>query len=158
MVVRMRVTAVSVEQLTGAPVVVLVEEAGRRALPLAVGLLEARAIAAGLQRIELSRPMAHCLMARLLAALGAKVARVEIRRGGDDGRCAVVHLRHDGRDLAVEARPSDAIALGLRVGAPLWAEAALLDPDGPLCVPAEVDAEVEREFLSAMAEEPPAAG
>jgi bifunctional DNase/RNase len=124
----MQVSALAVDPLTNVPVVVLADPVGGTSLPVGIGLGEAPGIAAELDGIELERPMTHQLMAALVAAAGARVARVELR---DSVRAklsaAIVLERADGSTAERPARPSDALALALHCQAPIWVAVAVLD-------------------------------
>lgn len=114
----MKVSALTVDPFTSLPVVILEDDVGGSRLGICVGLGEASAIAAELDRIELERPMTHHLMRELLAKTGAKVRCVEVSDLQDSTFYATVHLcLADGSEVAQDARPSDALALALSVGA-----------------------------------------
>ena len=124
----MQVSALAVDPVTNVPVVILADPVGGTTLPVGIGLGEAPAIAAELDGIELERPMTHQLTASLLDAAGARIVRVELR---DSVRAklsaAVIVERGDGQVAERAARPSDAIALALHVGAPIAVAVAVLD-------------------------------
>ena len=127
--------------LQGNPVILLKERDGERTLPIWIGLAEARSIASRLKRIETPRPNTHDLAQRLLEGLDASVERVvvtELRRNTYYG--LIVMRGPDGR-VQVDSRPSDAIALALRVDAPIFVAEALFS-DEPVVEP---DAAVEPE-------------
>jgi hypothetical protein len=124
----MKVSALTVDPFTGLPVVILKDEVGGTCLPLGVGLTEASAIAAELDDIQLERPMTHQLMSALLARANVCVRRIEIRDCCDNRYFACVCLQlPTGQEIAEEARPSDAIALALHVGAEIAVAAHVLD-------------------------------
>jgi bifunctional DNase/RNase len=135
--VEMHLAAVRVELPTNNPVVLLQEvEGARRTLPIFIGAPEATAIAFALQGVSPPRPMTHDLMRDVLEALGATLERVVVTelRMSEDNRSgtyfAELHLRHGAEAHTVSSRPSDAIALAARVGAPIYAEDDLLDEAG----------------------------
>lgn len=116
----MSVESLTVDPLTGLPVVILLDEVGGTAFAITVGTGEASAIAAELDGIEFERPTTHRLACRLLEAADAHLDTVEIRDFVDGTFYASLHLRlADGRRVCEEARPSDAIALALHTGAQL---------------------------------------
>ncbi len=130
------------------PVLLLQDPSERLLLPIWIGVFEAGAIAAALEGHEMPRPMTHDLLARLVEALGAKVLGVDVR--ALDGGTYLGNLRLEeagGRSLVVDCRPSDAVALAVRVGAPIRVEAAVLraahtlegdaEGDGPIAVAAD---------------------
>jgi bifunctional DNase/RNase len=118
MLIPMKVSSLTVDPFTNMPVVVLSDGDGRRTVPIWIGLVEASAIATELEQIHLARPMTHDLMKTLLESLRCKVDRVEVHDLENDTFYATIHVqRADGSGFAVDARPSDAIALALRAGA-----------------------------------------
>jgi bifunctional DNase/RNase len=120
--VEVTVDGVRLDLRHGTPIVVLVEKGGQhRALNLTVGFFEAQAIAVELQGIAMPRPMPHDLMKRIVGALGAELDHVEIAgRDDDDVYLAFLHLRDaSGEPVRVDARPSDAIALAVRLRRPI---------------------------------------
>lgn len=126
--ISMQVATLAVDPFTRLPVVILRDEAGEKRLPICIGLSEASAIAAELDDIELERPMTHQLMANTLSALGARVARVEISDfEGNAFYAAVVLELASGEAVVQDARPSDALALALAVGAEIRVAARLID-------------------------------
>ena len=115
-----------VVDLAGAPSAILETEDGAR-MSVCIGVAEAPAIAAGLDGALLERPCAHDLMVSMIACLRGEVERVDI--GGSPGALrAALHLYLDGRALALDARPSDALALALRTQAPIRVAASLVEP------------------------------
>jgi hypothetical protein len=126
----MRVSALAVDPLTGVPVAILTDDRSGTTVPVGIGLGEASAIAAELDDIDLERPMTHQLMSDLLRAAGARVVRVELRDGGDSSAtfsAAVALELAGGGSVEREARPSDALALALRSGAPIWVAMSVVD-------------------------------
>ena len=112
------------------PLLLLEEVGGDRVLPIFIGAPEATAIAYALQHVETPRPMSHDLMGHVIAALGARVFSVEITDLDDNTFFATLRLARDGREVAVSARPSDAVALALRVGAPILVRDELMASEG----------------------------
>ena len=119
--VEVTVEGMALDPTTGSPVVRLVEKAkGRRELPIWIGPFEAQAIALEIQGVPPPRPMTHDLMKQLIERLGARLTRVEIGELRDNTYFATLHLEGPGgQDLPVDARPSDAIALALRLHGPI---------------------------------------
>src|SRR4051812_13001579 len=127
----MELVGVRVELPSNAPIVLLREvEGGRRMLPIFIGGPEATAIAYALEHVETPRPMTHDLMKNLLDELGARVERVVVTALRDSTFFAEIHLGTNGRTSTVSSRPSDAIALAVRVGTRIFAEEAVLDEAG----------------------------
>lgn len=118
--VEMTVSELVVDTQSNTPVVVLREKDGNRMLPIWIGIMEATAIAMELEEVRFPRPMTHDLMKNLLDHLNVKVARVEVCDLRDNTYYALIHLRTGERESAVDARPSDAIALALRTRSPIY--------------------------------------
>lgn len=108
-------------------VVILQERDGARVLPIWIGRPEAESIAAHLHGIPRERPMTHDLIQSLITALDVVLTQVMITRVIEHTYHAEIHLARDGEAYVVDARPSDAIAVALRVGAPILAAADLLN-------------------------------
>lgn len=124
----MELLGVRLELPANAPVVLLRERgAGRRVLPIYIGPEEAKAIALALDGVATPRPMTHDLMRDLLASLGASVQRVVLTELRDSTFFAEVELALAGQVHRVSSRPSDAIALAVRVEAAIFASEAVLD-------------------------------
>ncbi|MFP3901914.1 MAG: bifunctional nuclease family protein [Acidimicrobiia bacterium] len=153
MAVEMELVSVEApERPTRTPVVILREQAGkRRILPIFIGTPEAQAIALSMQNIETPRPMTHDLMKVLLDEVGARVERITVTELRDGTFYAEIVLTSAGEVRTVSSRPSDAIALAVRVDCPIFAEEEVLDEAGRVEQPDEEQAEqmVEefREFI-----------
>jgi len=153
MAVEMELVSVEApERPTRTPVVILRETAGqRRVLPIFIGTPEAQAIALSMQNIETPRPMTHDLMKNLLDEVGAEVDRITVTALRDGTFYAEIVLSAAGEVHTVSSRPSDAIALAIRIGSPIFAEEEVLDEAGRVEQPDEEQAEqmVEefREFI-----------
>src|SRR5690606_22750208 len=153
MAVEMELVSVEApERPTRTPVVILRETTGqRRILPIFIGTPEAQAIALSLQKIETPRPMTHDLMKNLLEEIGARVERITVTALRDGTFYAEIALSAHGEIRTVSSRPSDAIALAIRIGSPIYAEEEVLDEAGRIEQPDEEQAEqmVEefREFI-----------
>jgi len=122
--------AVRVDVGTSTPLLLLEEVGGDRVLPIFIGAPEATAIAYALQHIDTPRPMSHDLLGNVITALGARVFAVEITELVDNTFFSNLRLLRDGREILVSARPSDAVALALRVGAPLLVSDELMNAEG----------------------------
>lgn len=124
------------------PVVILRESAGqRRLLPIFIGAAEAQAINLSLKNIETPRPMTHDLMKNLLDEVGARVERITVTALRDGTFYAEIVLNAQGEVRTVSSRPSDAIALAVRIGSPIYAEEDVLDEAGRVEQPDEEQAE-----------------
>jgi uncharacterized protein len=128
--VAIRVASVGFDPAAQSPVVLLVEEqAPGRKLPIWIGMFEARSIAFALEQIPQPRPNSHDLLASVVAELDGHLVRVVITELRDATYYAELAIERDGRVRPIDARPSDAIALALRTGTPLFARSAVLDSE-----------------------------
>ena len=146
----LNVVGVRVELPTNQPIVLLREVDGDRYLPIWIGAVEATAIAYEQQGVKPARPLTHDLIRDVLAALSTPLTGVEIT----DLRDSIFFADLLFGDVRVSGRPSDAIALALRVGAPIHCSEAVLDEAG-IIIPDEQEDEVEkfREFLDQVSPE-----
>jgi bifunctional DNase/RNase len=128
--VRMRVAHLGLDRSTNTPVVVLQEEEGERTLPIWIGASEANAIALELQGVKPERPLTHDLMKHLVAGLGGELRRVVISGIRENTYLAELLIYRAGEVFEVDARPSDSIALALRMHAPIFSNDELLDRSG----------------------------
>lgn len=117
-----RVFSLVLIPLLGQYVVTLEEVGGQRLIPIWIGVSEGNAISLKLQGEQLPRPMTHDLMATLLQELGAAVERVVIADLRDGTYYAVLEVAAQGKTYRIDARPSDAIALAVRLSAPLFVD------------------------------------
>jgi bifunctional DNase/RNase len=122
--------AVRVDVGSATPLLLLEEVGGSRVLPIFIGAPEATAIAYALQGVSTPRPMSHDLLSDVITTLGAKLFAVEIVDLIDNTFYANLRLIRDDREILVSARPSDAVALALRVGAPLLVADDLMNAEG----------------------------
>jgi len=120
--VEMKVRGLALDPLSNMPIIILRDEEDKRSLPIWVGIFEANAIALELEKITTPRPMTHDLIKNILEALEARVLKVVVNDLRDNTFFAVIHLQLGEAELTVDSRPSDAIALALRVGAPIFVE------------------------------------
>jgi uncharacterized protein len=125
--VEMELVGVRVELPTNVPIVLLRETEGdRRVLPIFIGSPEATAIAFALERVETPRPMTHDLLKNVLDELGVNIERIVVTELRDSTFFAELRLTRNGRAHTVSSRPSDAIALAVRTGTPIFAEETVL--------------------------------
>lgn len=116
----MEVKGLTLDPLTSMPIVLLKDMEGRQTIPIWIGILEATAIAAELEKVTLSRPMTHDLLGNVIRTLGSEVLMVEVNDLRDNTFYATIYLRKGRKEVVVDARPSDAIALALRAGCPIF--------------------------------------
>ena len=122
--------AVRVDVGSSTPLLLLEEVGGERVLPIFVGAPEATAIAYALQSVTTPRPMSHDLLGNVIAALGAQLFAVEITELVDNTYFANLRLLRERTEINVSARPSDAVALALRVGSPILVSDQLMNEQG----------------------------
>ena len=130
MLVEMVVESVRVNLQTYQRVVVLKEKGSDRYLPIWIGNNEADAIVIQLQSVPVPRPQTHDLLKSVVTQLGGKVTRVVVTDLSDDVFYARINIDIEGKHIEVDSRPSDAIALAVRVQAPIYAEDSVLDKAG----------------------------
>jgi bifunctional DNase/RNase len=118
---------VQFQQPTNQPVLMLRESSGDRYLPIWIGNPEAQAIILEQQGVEPPRPMTHDLITEMIDGLQAEVSKVTVTEMRDNTFYALIQLSTTGPDVEVDARPSDAIAVAVRTGAPIFAADDLLD-------------------------------
>ena len=129
-------------------VVVLQEKGGARLLPIWIGQVEAESIVMHMHNMKRARPLTHDLCKSLILASGARLKRIQITRVENNTYYGELHLERDGKIVQVDSRPSDAIAIALRLDAPIFAAEALL---------MRADEEEADESESYSVPEPPAA-
>ena len=122
MFVEMKVRGLALDPLSNMPIIILRDEEDKRSLPIWVGIFEANAIALELEKIATPRPMTHDLMKNMLEALDAHVSKIVVNDLKENTFFAVIHLRVGESEITVDSRPSDAIALALRVAAPIFVD------------------------------------
>lgn len=123
----MVVKGLTVDPLTNMPIVILKDVHGNRALPIWIGNFEANAIALEMEQVTPPRPMTHDLIKNILEGINATVTRVVVNDLRDSTFYAQIFLLVGGEEVIVDSRPSDAIALALRVKAPIFVEEKVID-------------------------------
>ncbi|MFQ6111159.1 MAG: bifunctional nuclease family protein [Nitrospinota bacterium] len=118
--IEMKVKGLTLDPLTNMPIVILRDLDGKKALPIWVGIFEANAIALEMEQVTTPRPMTHDLIKNILTGIDAKVNRVVVNDLKDNTFYAIISLTLDGSEIIIDSRPSDAIALALRVNAPIF--------------------------------------
>ena len=127
MSVKMDVKALIVDPIANVPVVILRDAEEKNFLPIWVGVFEANAIALQMEGVTTPRPMTHDLLRNLIRQIEGDVVRVVINNLEENTFYAQIHLRIANRELTVDSRPSDAIALALRTHSPLFVEETVLE-------------------------------
>lgn len=126
MEVEMKIRGLMMDPVTNMPIVILKENDSEAVLPIWVGVYEANAIALEIEKISTPRPMTHDLLRNLLVGLEATLVKIVVTELRDDTFYAVIWLDRGGEIISVDARPSDAIALALRMDCPIFVEDEVL--------------------------------
>jgi uncharacterized protein len=127
MEIEMTIKGLMIDPITNMPIVILKDKAGDRVLPIWVGVFEANAIALQIENIATPRPMTHDLIKNILTEIEADVQRIVVSDLRDNTFYAMIYLDRDGETIAIDARPSDAIALALRTRAPIFVEDSVVE-------------------------------
>lgn len=130
MAIRVELSRILIRELSDMQVIELTEVGGTRSFPIVIGLPEACAIERRLKGCEAARPQTHDLLATVIEKLGSKVVRVEIPELREGTFFAKVVLAQNGKEIEIDARPSDAIALGVAQKAPILVAEAVLTEAG----------------------------
>ena len=122
----MKIRGLMMDPLSNSPIVVLKDVSGEGVLPIWVGIYEANAIALEIEKVNTPRPMTHDLIKNVLVGLDARVHKVVVSELRDDTFFAVIWMEREGRVVSVDSRPSDALALALRVDCPIFVDEGVL--------------------------------
>lgn len=126
MEVEMKIRGLMMDPVTNMPIVILKDIGGNQILPIWVGIYEANAIALEIEKVATPRPMTHDLIKTLLFGLNTGVQKVVVNELRDDTFYALIWLERDGELISVDSRPSDALALALRLDCPIYVEEQVL--------------------------------
>jgi len=127
MEVEMKIRGLMMDPVTNMPIVILKDINGSSILPIWVGVYEANAIALEIEKVSTPRPMTHDLIRSLLAGLEADIRKVVVNELKDDTFYAVIWLEKEGRLISVDSRPSDALAMALRLDCPIFVDDTVLN-------------------------------
>ena len=127
MQIEMTIKGLMVDPITNMPIVILRDKDGQRVLPIWVGIFEANAIALQIENVSTPRPMTHDLLRNVIQDLKAAVQKVVVCDLQENTFYALIYLSLNGDTVAIDARPSDAIALALRTKAPIFVEDTVID-------------------------------
>ena len=127
MELEMKIKGLMIDPITNMPIIILRDPAGSAVLPIWVGIFEANAIALQIEKIVTPRPMTHDLLKSTIEGLDAKVEKVLITDLRDNTFYALIYLHHHGKTMSIDSRPSDAIALALRTGSPIFVNAEVIE-------------------------------
>jgi len=140
----MVISGLTVDPLTNSPIVILKEIDGEKTLPIWIGLLEATAIASELEGIKFSRPMTHDLVKNIMEQVGVKILKIEVCDLKNNTYYALIHFTHGGKEMSIDARPSDALALSLRVNAPIYVAEEVIQKSSQIDLKAEPEDKSEQ--------------
>ena len=127
MVKEMQVIGITIDPVTQSPIVILRDKENLNTLPIWIGMLEANAIAAGLEHLKLPRPMTHDLFKNLLDQIGVKLLQVEVTDIRENTYFAALHMEVGGNSVVIDSRPSDAIAIAIRMEVPIMVRDVVIE-------------------------------
>lgn len=126
MEIEMKIRGLMMDPVTNMPIVILKDVSGNSVLPIWVGVYEANAIALEIEKVATPRPMTHDLIKNLLTGLNTSVRKVVVSDLREDTFYAVIWLEQDGQTISIDSRPSDALAVALRLDCPIFVEEDVL--------------------------------
>lgn len=154
MEVEMKIRGLMMDPVSNMPIVVLKDVSGDTVLPIWVGIYEANAIALEIEKVTTPRPMTHDLIKNVLTGLEAQVHKVVVTELKEDTFYAVIWVERDGQVISIDSRPSDAIALAMRVDCPIFVEEEVLKNSKQASnVSDQVTAEELRKWLEGLNDE-----
>ena len=127
MQIEMTIKGLMVDPITNTPIVILRDKEGHKVLPIWVGIFEANAIALQIENVSTPRPMTHDLLKNVIHDLKASVQKIVVCDLQENTFYALIYLALNGETVAIDARPSDAIALALRSRAPIFVEEVVIE-------------------------------
>jgi uncharacterized protein len=154
MEVEMKIRGLMMDPVTNMPIVVLKDVGGDTVLPIWVGVYEANAIALEIEKVTTPRPMTHDLIKNLLIGFDAHVHKVVVNELREDTFFAVIWMERDGKVMSMDSRPSDALALALRLDCPIFVDEEVLKSSKSASTSADrVSAEDLRKWLEGLNDE-----
>ena len=126
MEVEMKIRGLMMDPVTNMPIVILKDMSGNAVLPIWVGVYEANAIALEIEKVATPRPMTHDLIKNLLMGLNTSVQKVVVNELKEETYYALIWLEQNGQIISIDSRPSDALALALRLDCPIYVEETVL--------------------------------
>jgi uncharacterized protein len=127
MQIEMTIKGLMVDPITNMPIIILRDKDGQRVLPIWVGIFEANAIALQMENISTPRPMTHDLLRNVIEDLSGNVTKIVVSDLRENTFYALIYVETGADTVAIDARPSDAIALALRTQAPIFVEENVID-------------------------------
>lgn len=144
--IEMKVMGIALDTRTGSPIVVLHDKENRRALPIWIGSAEASSIIRKIENLSVTRPMTHDLIISIIEKTGYKLSKVEINDVEKETYYATIFLEDsEGKEIEIDSRPSNAIAVAIRINAPIFVTANVLS-NGSVSTDSAKDAEEAEEF------------
>jgi bifunctional DNase/RNase len=153
MEVEMKIRGLLMDPVTNTPIVILKDSGSDTVLPIWVGVYEANAIALEIEKVSTPRPMTHDLIKNVLVGLDAHVNKVVVTELKEDTFYAVIWMEREGRVISVDSRPSDALALALRVDCPIFVEEEVLKTSKKAANASETTSEELRKWLEGLNDE-----
>ena len=151
--IEMKVMGIALDTRTGSPIVVLHDINNRKALPIWIGSAEASAIIRKIENISVSRPMTHDLIVEIVEKMNGTINRIEINDVEKETYYAIIYINDkEGKEIEIDARPSDAIAVAIRVDAPIFVTANVLANGSVSCDTAKDEEEAQefRDFIQSI--------
>jgi len=150
MQIEMTIKGLMVDPITNMPIIILRDKDGQKVLPIWVGVFEANAIALQIENVTTPRPMTHDLLRNVIQDLEASVTKIVVSDLRDNTFYAVIYLQRNGETVAIDARPSDAIALALRAHVPIFVEEVVIDNAKTIETPEKADSERLQKWLESL--------
>ena len=150
MQIEMTIKGLMVDPITNMPIIILRDKDGQKVLPIWVGVFEANAIALQIENVTTPRQMTHDLLRNVIQDLEASVTKIVVSDLRDNTFYAVIYLQRNGETVAIDARPSDAIALALRAHVPIFVEEIVIDNAKTIETPEKADSERLQKWLESL--------
>lgn len=150
MQIEMTIKGLMVDPVTNMPIIILRDKEGQKVLPIWVGVFEANAIALQIENVSTPRPMTHDLLKNVIQDLEAAVTKIVVSDLRDNTFYALIYLQRNGETVAIDARPSDAIALALRTHVPIFVEEMVIDNAKTIETPEKADSERLQKWLESL--------
>jgi bifunctional DNase/RNase len=139
MFLEMKVAGIALDPFTNTPIVILKDLSGEKTLPIWIGFMEASSIAIEMEKTPRTRPLTHDLVKNLLEAAECSIARIDVTELRDNTFYAEIHLVINGEVKKIDSRPSDAIALALRMGSPIYVNDEVIEQSRKIEIDLESD-------------------
>ncbi len=127
MYLEMNVSGIALDPFTNSPIVILKSQTGEKILPIWIGYTEASSIAMELEKTPRPRPITHDLLKNLLEKTGYNLTKIEVTDLKDNTFYAAIYLKKDNEEIVLDARPSDAIAIAIRMNAPIFVNEKVIE-------------------------------